>query len=269
MSTAKAMRAVSLSLVLLGLVALPPADAGEPSTERYADTADVPAQDLTVEGNDKMRYFLIGAAEGAELPKDGYKLVVVMPGGDGGEDFHPFVRRLYKHAMSGEFLVAQPVAFKWLSAQRIVWPTKVNPTAGQKFSTEQFVEAVIQDVGRRHPIDQRCVFTLSWSSSGPAAYAISLQEETAVKGSYIAMSVFRRQWLPPLDAAKGHFYWLDHSPEDTLCPFSHAKQAEQDLAKAGATVRLTTYPDGHGWRGDVYGRVRSGITWLVEQARDK
>ncbi|MHC4399567.1 MAG: PEGA domain-containing protein [Planctomycetota bacterium] len=233
-----------------------------------SDVADVPAEDLTVDGNDKMRYFLIGAGEGAKPPEGGYKLVIVMPGGDGGEDFHPFVRRLYKHAMSSEFLVAQPVAFKWHPSQEIVWPTRVTSTAGQKFTTEEFVEAVIQDVKRRQPIDQRRVFTLSWSSSGPAAYAISLQEETAVKGSYIAMSVFRHQWLPPLDAAKGHLYLLDHSPEDNVCPFSHAKQAEQDLAKAGATVRLTTYPGGHGWHGDIYDRVRSGLAWLVEHVQE-
>ncbi len=77
------------------------------------------------------------------------------------------------------------------------------------------------------------------------------------------------EWLPPLDAAKDHVYWLDHSPEDNVCPFSHAKQAEQDLTKAGATVQLTTYPGGHGWRGDIYDRVRSGITWLVEHAQEE
>jgi predicted esterase len=233
-----------------------------------SDVADVPAQDLTVDGNERMRYFLIGATEDAEPPKGGYKLVIVMPGGDGGEDFHPFVRRLYKHAMSGEFLVAQPVAFKWQPSQTIVWPTKVDPTEGQEFSTEQFVEAVVKDVQRRHSVDPRFVFTLSWSSGGPAGYAVSLQDQTAVKGSYIAMSVFRHEWLPPLEAAKGHFYWLDHSPEDKLCPFSQAEQAQQDLTKAGARVRLTTYDGGHGWHGDVYGRARSGINWLVERVQE-
>ncbi len=232
--------------------------------DALADVADVPAEDLTVEGNERMRYFLIGAGEGAKPPEGGYRLVVVMPGGDGGEDFHPFVRRLWKNSLGKEFLVAQPVAFKWEPSQRITWPTSVNPNAaGQEFSTEEFVEAVIKDVKGRHSIDQRCVFTLSWSSGGPAGYAVSLQEETAVKGSYVAMSVFRHEWLPGLDAAGGHFYWLDHSPEDKVCPFSHAKQAEKDLGEAGATVRMTTYSGGHGWRGDVYGRVRSGIGWLV------
>ncbi len=33
-----------------------------------SDIADVPTEDLTVDGNDKMRYFLIGAGKDAEPP---------------------------------------------------------------------------------------------------------------------------------------------------------------------------------------------------------
>jgi len=231
-----------------------------------ADVADVPAQNLTVDGQARMRYFLIGAGKGAKPPKAGYRLIVVMPGGSGSAKFHPFVRRLYKHAMNREFLVAQPVAFKWRPSQQIVWPTRLLPTRGQQFATEEFVEAVIEDVKKRHAIDPRCVFTLTWSSSGPVAYAISLQEKTAVKGSYVAMSVYRRKWMPPLKAARGHIYLLDHSPQDRICPFSHAKQAETELTGAGAAVRLVTYEGGHGWRGDIYSRVRDGLDWMVEKA---
>lgn len=230
-----------------------------------ADVKDVPAEDLTVAGNSRMRYFLIGAGEDAAPPEGGYDLAVVMPGGAGGEDFHPFVRRIYKYALRDRFLVAQPVAFKWHPSQRTVWPTKVHPTPGQNFATEDFVEAVITDVMQRHKINERNVFTLSWSSSGPAAYAISLQKETAVKGSFIAMSVFRPDWLPPLDTAKGHVYYLLHSPQDKLCPFSHAKQAQAKLTQAGATVRLDGYEGGHGWHGDVYGHIQRGMTWLIQQ----
>jgi len=128
------------------------------------------------------------------------------------------------------------------------------------------VEAVIKDVKKRYKINERNVFTLSWSSSGAAAYAISMQNETAVRGSYIMGSVFRRHWLPPLEKAKGHVYLIDHSPEDKVCPFSHAKDAQVSLEDVGAIVRLSTYKGGHGWHGDTYGRIRSGISWLIEQA---
>jgi predicted esterase len=233
------------------------------------DIADIPSQDLTVDGNDRMRYFLVGPKKGAVAPDSGFKLVVVMPGGDGSEDFHPFVRRLYKYAMNDEFLVAQPVAVNWRPLQKTVWPTLVNPVEGQEFSTEDFVEAVIRDVAVRHSLDKRCVFTLSWSSGGPAAYALALKKETPVKGSYVAMSVYRPQWHPPVANAKGRLFLLDHSPEDRICRYHYAKQAKRELSEAGATVRLVTYKGGHGWHGRVYDRVREGLSWLVRQAEER
>jgi predicted esterase len=239
---------------------------GAPSIELPAlgqDIADIASKELHAGGDLNKRYFLIGAGKDDKPPKEGYNLIVIMPGGGGGDKFHPFVRRIYKNALGDKFLVAQPVAFKWHASQKIVWPTKVNPTDSQKFATEDFIEAVIQDVKKHYKINNRNIFTLSWSSSGPAAYAISLQKSTQVKGSFIAMSVFRRNWLPPLDTAKGHIYYLLHSPEDTICPFSHAEQAKVELAEAGAIVQLDTYKGGHGWYGDVYGNIQRGITWLT------
>ena len=235
--------------------------------EALKDVADIPSLDLTVNNNRRMRYLLIGAGKNAEAPPKGYNLVVIMPGGGGGANFHPFVRRIYKHALGKSFLVAQPVAFKWHKKQKIVWPTRIHPTIGQKFATEDFVEAVINDVKKRYKINDRNIFTLSWSSSGPAAYAISLQKNTAVRGSFVAMSVFRRNWLPRLDTAKGHIYYLLHSPQDKICPFSHAKQAKVDLTAVGALVRLETYKGGHGWRGNLYGNIRNGMTWLMKQTQ--
>ncbi|GAF90941.1 unnamed protein product, partial [marine sediment metagenome] len=101
-----------------------------------------------------------------------------------------------------------------------------------------------------------------WSSGGPAAYALSLQKEKTVTGSFVAMSVFNPKQLPPLSNARGHSYFLYHSPDDKTCPFWRAKQAKDQLARQGARVKLTTYAGGHGWRGDVYGDIRAGIKWL-------
>src|SRR5262249_32439925 len=157
------------------------------------------------------RYFLIGPKKNAKPPAEGYGLFVIMPGGDGGTDFHPFVKRIYKHALSDRYLAAQPIALQWTPGQEIVWPTKTNPVAKMKFSTEEFIEAVIEDVAKKHKLERTRVFTLSWSSSGPAAYAVSLQTKHGVRGSFIAMSVFNPKFLPPLKAAKGHTYYLYHS----------------------------------------------------------
>ena len=130
-----------------------------------------------------------------------------------------------------------------------------------KFGTEEFVAAVVKDVAKRQPIDRGRVFTLAWSSSGPAAYAASLSSDR-ITGSFIAMSVFKPGLLPPLEKAKGHAYFLYHSPDDRVCPFRMAEQAARDLKKSGATVTLATYDGGHGWRGGLYDQMREGLQWL-------
>ena len=152
------------------------------------------------------------------------------------------------------------MAVKWAEDQEIVWPTKKNPVQGMKFSTEEFVEAVIKDVADKHKIDPERVFTLTWSSSGPAAYAVSLSSDK-ITGSSVAMSVFKPELLPQLEKAKGHAYFLYHSPADRVCPF---QMAEKDLKKNGAVVKLTTYQGGHGWRGNLYGNIREGVAWLEQ-----
>jgi predicted esterase len=230
------------------------------------EVAKIPSQDLKAGKDEKKRYFLIGPAKDAKAPKDGYGLIVVMPGGSGSADFLPFVKRIYKNAVPEGYLIAQPVAVKWKDDQEIVWPTARVKADGMKFTTEAFVEAVIDDVGGRHKIDKTRVFTLSWSSSGPAAYATSLSGKK-VTGSLVAMSVFNPKYLPDLEKGKGHAFYLYHSKDDKICPFHMAEQAQKDLKKAGARVKLTEYEGGHGWRGDVYGSIKDGIRWLEKNAR--
>jgi RNA polymerase sigma factor (sigma-70 family) len=241
--------------------------AKHPKAEANAqdDVADIPSEELRAGEDANKRYFLIGAKKDAKQPANGYSLFVIMPGGNGSADFHPFVKRIYKNSLSDRYLAAQPIAFKWTADQKIVWPTKTNKVAEMKFSTEDFVDSVIQDVAKKHIIDPSRVFTLSWSSSGPAAYAISLQNKNRVKGSFIAMSVFNPRFLPDLKAAKGHAYYLYHSPDDRVCPYRVAEQAKTRLSDNGAKVRLETYEGGHGWRGDLYEDIRQGVDWLEKQ----
>lgn len=232
------------------------------------DVADIPSREFYAGGDNHKRYFLIGPKADARKPKAGYKLLVALPGGDGGADFHPFVKRIAKHALGDDYLVAQPVAPRWSpeQAEKTVWPTKQSPWKGMKFSTEEFIEAVIADVADKHAIDKKHVYTLSWSSGGPAAYAISIQKDTAVRGSFVAMSVFHEKNLPGLKRAKGRPYYLYHSKDDRVCPFRLAEQARDTLKKAGAKVQLREYDGGHGWRGDVYGEIRRGMRWLEKSA---
>ncbi len=233
------------------------------------DVADISSEKLFAAGDRNKTYFLIGASNEKPVPEDGFGLVIVMPGGDGSADFNPFVRRIYKYAMPEEYLVAQPVAVKWTPNQQIVWPTKKDSLPEQKFSTEEFVETVIKDIKAKYKLNDKHIFTLSWSSSGPAAYAISLQEKKSVTGSFIAMSVFRPDSLPPLENAASHAYFVYHSPADKVCPLWMAQRAITTLEHNGAKAKFVTYKGGHGWHGDIYGNIRSGIEWLESAVRLK
>ena len=51
-----------------------------------------------------------GRREGAD---EGFKLLLVLPGGDGSADFNPFVRRIHKNALDGSYVVAELVAPAW------------------------------------------------------------------------------------------------------------------------------------------------------------
>jgi predicted esterase len=253
-------RLLLVCCLLAGPVAVAAADDDD-------DIKDVPSQDLRAGKDENKRYFLVGPAKGQKEPAGGFGLVVVMPGGPGTADFHPFVKRIYKNSVPAGYLVAQPVAVKWNDRQEVVWPTEKSKdqVPGLKFTTEQFVDAVIDDVAARHKLDPRRVFTLSWSSSGPAAYPVSLTNPK-VRGSFVAMSVFRPDWFPPLDNAKGHAYFLYHSPDDRVCPYRMAEQAVKDLEKNGAKVTLKTYAGGHGWRAGLFDHIRDGIEWLEKNS---
>jgi predicted esterase len=230
---------------------------------------EVPSEKRKAGGDEKKQYFLIGAAKDRKAPKEGFGLVVIMPGGDGGDEFHPFVKRLFAKALPEGYLAVQPIAVKWTDDQEIVWPTAKLKVEKMKFTTEEFVAAVIADVGNEHKLDPKRTFSLSWSSSGPAAYMLSMQEKPVVAGSLIAMSVFRPDWLPALKAAKGHVYYLYHSPDDRICPYRMAKAAEKQLKEAGAEVKLVDYDGGHGWHADTFADVRAGFAWLEKNAGKK
>ena len=78
------------------------------------------------------------------------------------------------------------------------------------------------------------------------------------------MSVFKPEQLPPLENAKGRYFAIQHSPDDRVCPIRMAKDAEQQLTANGAIVKFTEYPGGHGWSGNVYGRIRDNLDWLSQ-----
>ncbi len=235
-------------------------------TERDApDVADVPTLDLRAREDEHKRYFLMGPL-GEQAAPNGQRLLLVLPGGDGSADFHVFVKRIAKHAVGQGYVVAQLVARQWAPEQEVVWPTRGLPWPGAAFTTEEFVAAVIDDVETRFAVDRSSIFTLSWSSSGPAAYATSLTEGSRVTGSLVAMSVFKPDLLPPLERAAGHSYYVLHSPQDFI-PIRMAEQAVRELGRHGAATTLVRYEGGHGWRGDTYDMISKGLRWLEQHPR--
>jgi predicted esterase len=242
-----------------------PAEPGTPEDPKPVageDEDGLPTADLRAGKDERKRYLLHGPRKGGKEPEDGWRLAVVMPGGPGTADFAPFVKNVLRNALSDDYLVAQPVAVKWTEGQEVVWPTKGGPVEGMKFTTEEFVDAVVEDVAAGRRLDRSCLFTLSWSSSGPAAYAIGLREKTPFTGSFIAMSVYFPGALPPRENAKGRGFYLYQSPQDDRCRLFHAEKARDELKKNGAAVELRTYEGGHGWHGDIFGDIRRGFDWL-------
>lgn len=233
--------------------------------EKPKAQAAPPTVDRQAGGDARKRYFLYGPQPGQPAPTGGYRLLLVLPGGDGSEGFRPFVESIHQQALPAGYLTAQLVAPRWTDdPERVIWPTARLTHPNAKFTTEQFIRAVVEDVRKSHKLDPRYVFTLGWSSSGSSGYAASLEKDRVVTGSFIAMSVFKPDLLPALEAAKGHRYYLLHSPQDFI-PIRMAEQARDSLRAAGAETELVTYEGGHGWKGDPFAMIRAGVRWLEER----
>ena len=223
---------------------------------------DTPLHSWTFNGG-TAHYFLLGGDDLTAAPAAGFKLLVVLPGGDGGRDFHPFVQNIFRESLDASWLVIQPLTIQWTPDQQIVWPTELSPVKGMKFGTEAMVEGMIADVQKRFSVDPSKIFSMSWSSSGPAAYALSTRPGSSVRGSYIAMSVFKPQFLHNLEQAKNHRFVIEHSPEDAICPYAMAMEARKTLREAGAEISEVDYAGGHGWHGNVFHRIRSALQTLA------
>lgn len=227
-----------------------------------AGDGEIDAADLRAGGDELKRYVLMGPRKGAKEPAGGWKLLLVLPGGDGSAEFHPFVRSIAVGALPDGYLVAQLVAPKWRDSEdRVVWPTQGLPDEEMKFSTEEFIAAVVEDASAKRKIDEQHVYALGWSSGGPPVYAASVTPGTRLDGAVVAMSVFKPDQMPALSGAQGKAYYLLHSPKDFI-KMRFPEAAKKQLTEAGAAVTIQTYEGGHGWHGDVMGNIRRGIEWL-------
>ncbi|MEZ6242119.1 MAG: hypothetical protein R3B57_03670 [Phycisphaerales bacterium] len=241
-------------------------DANNPGDEAPApDAADAPkGESITIAADARKQYVLYTPP--SEAPRNGYKLLIVLPGGDGSAEFSPFVGRVAANALPDAYIVAQAIAPVWSDADdRIVWPTEKLPDENMAFSTERFVLDIIDDVKERHEIDPRNIYILGWSSGGPASYATTLTAGSPIRGALVAMSVFKPEMLPPLNAAAGKAFYILHSPQDFI-PMRFPEDARDRLARAGAKTKLEPYEGGHGWHADPFALIRAGVEWLEKNA---
>ena len=229
-----------------------------------------PCVERTIGENEKKTYFQIGPKTSGEMPEAGWKVLFILPGGDGSADFHGFCRRIHMNALPDGYIAIQLVAHAWSDDDnRTVWPTEfVNPQKAE-FTTETLIAESLVDVASHVEFDSKHVFALGWSSGGPPVYAASMTEGSPITGSFVAMSVFREAWMPDLSKAKEHPYFVFHSPDDWINIDEHARPAVKALKEAGATAKLQTYRGGHGWRDDPFGNIRKGVTWLEQQVEDQ
>lgn len=214
--------------------------------------------------NSMQKYFLIEHRTKTRT-NEARGLIVILPGGPGSAEFLGFCANvLLLYGIPDDFVAAELVAPQWSTDEnRVVWPSRAFPDAKSKFTSEEFVAAVTEDVCRLRKIDGRYIFTLGWSSSGHVLYSLSVSD-AKVRGSIIAMSRFLPKRIAKLDQAGGKNYFLYHSPQDKICPFSEAQFAERWLKEHGANVKLVSYDGGHGWVPNTYycDRIKEGIEWL-------
>ncbi len=235
-------------------------------TLHAAPVEEMPVTERDLPLDSHFRYLLIGSKTNEPAPAEGFGLVMILPGGDGSKDFLPFCKEMKRWGIPTNFVVAQLLAPQWAPNQQVVWPTSVWKESGMAHPTEAFIEGVIDDVQKLHRIDPRQVFTISWSSGGPAAYVAAFTSKR-ITGSFIAMSVFKPELLPVPAAAKGRAFYLYHSPDDATCPFLLADYARLSLGEKGARVLMKTYPGGHGWQPNTFyfDTLKAGLQWLQKE----
>ena len=241
--------------------------AKDPVVDVPRKAPSTPERELEAGSDPKKRFFLSGPKAGDVEPAEGYGLVLVLPGGDGGDGFRSWVRERYDAWVDAGWVWAQLVAPVWDPAQKVVWPTVEEP-ARRAHLLDGGVRrgrggGVCQAREARSPARARA----GWSSSGPALYRSLSLKASPVTGFLIAMSVFHTDDLEPLANAKGRPVFLLHAPDDATCPLRLAEKARDTLKKQGLQVEWATYEGGHGWEGESEDHARRGLAWLARHLK--
>ena len=223
------------------------------------DVKDIPDQSYFLGGDQMKRYLVSGKID----PDKTQDLLIVMPGGTGDAEFHPFVKRIFKHELDGNWLLAQPIAPNWDDKDdRVVWPAINNPYDPAKFMMEGFIDGMIDEMGGKGHAKIGKIYMLAWSSSGPAVYSYLANGKHDIAGAFIAMSIFNRDLIKGTGVLHTKRIFLLHSPDDQVIPIQQAEAARDEFARRGIDAKLETYPGGHGWSGPVWQLIDEGFAFL-------
>jgi predicted esterase len=172
-------------------------------------------------------------------------LVVLTPGDGNGANAISAWMEIVQEQLKGRYMIALPVAPRWSADQKTTWLTQntKGQTKEAKFSTEEFVNGIVKEVGQNFNLDRERVFIYGAMDSGIAAYSALLESNTLLKGAYLTTSPFKTTLLPPLKAAKGRRFFLQHSRQDKTTPFLIAATAQKLLSDSGGVVKLLAYED--------------------------
>ncbi|HZN41036.1 MAG TPA: hypothetical protein VFD82_19675 [Planctomycetota bacterium] len=245
------MRSCPVALIVL---------AGALSSSAPAQDGASKAQERTIAELPRSLWFLLPPREAPPRSKE-LGLVVVLPGGTGSRDFLGFVEGGLLAQAPGDCVGALVTATKWTDDQQVVWPTAADKVPGMKYTTEEYVGAVVAAVEKEYAIDPARRVVVAWSSSGAAMHPLLASRASPFARAYVAMSIWPD--LRDLTAVKGRRYVLDQSPEDQTTVFWHVRAAHAALTKAGAQVQVSTYAGGHGWQDTPLPRFRKGLEWLL------
>ncbi len=215
-----------------------------------------------------MEYFQFGPKHRDPAPDAGYALVLVLPGGSGNAEFRAWCEERYQDWVGAGVVMAELVAKKWTPEQQIIWPTEKSKVDKMKFTTEEFVASVVEDLSSRVKIDPRRVITVSWSSSGPACYRIHTLRRTPVTASLVVMSVFKQDQMDSKRIGKKRPRFILHSPEDKTCNYIFVERARKWFGKKSTNIATDTYAGGHGWAGMSVDKARKALHWLQTELRD-
>jgi len=228
---------------------------------------ELPHEDLKAGNDSQKRYTLIGPSPKVTIGAEGYGLIVMIPGaGQTGADWLPRAMEFAQDLPNERYLFAYPFSVKWNEKQTNAWPTVKVPEKGMKFSTEEFLEALVADVKTRHKVDARRVFLYGYQASTRVAYAAGLRPRSPFTGIMAAMGEMKLKDLPPIAGARGRVWYLLSWDDPNYCPAGKMEEARAALAKAGAKVELKQFDGKQYLGGQGCAVLLAGLQWLEKNA---